>query len=117
MFLLCLVLVAITVSALRLQGATQVFVALALSPLGALLRYRLGLRNAGHKQFPIYTFAANMLGCVTTAAMHAATPSAGGLAGSFTAGVAVGFAGSLSTVSTLYAEARVLNGRLMARCK
>lgn len=116
-FLLCLVLVAITVSALRLQGATQVFVALALSPLGALLRYRLGLRNAGHKQFPIYTFAANMLGCVTTAAMHAATPSAGGLAGSFTAGVAVGFAGSLSTVSTLYAEARVLNGRLMARCK
>ena len=56
---------------------------------------------------------------MVTSTMHAATlaTGGGGLGSGIATGVATGFAGSLSTVSTLYAEARVLNGWLMVQCE
>ena len=100
---------AIAAMTLNFEGIGEVMVALSVAPVGALLRYRLGLENARHKQFPIFTLLANLGGCAVTAAMHAIITTKGGHAAPICSALATGFAGSLSTVSTLYAEARVLN--------
>jgi len=94
------------------KTATASLVSLTLSPFAALIRYRLGLWNKAHQTFPIYTFLCNMLGCLLTAAAAALARDAVTSSDSWTLVVlqalSAGFAGSLSTVSTLMAEARAL---------
>ncbi|KAJ1548617.1 hypothetical protein HK405_001820 [Cladochytrium tenue] len=81
--------------------------AMALGPLGTLLRYHLALWfNAKVPWFPLGTFAANMIGTVVIAVtygmrqLHAPTP----LAAQLWTAVADGFCGCLTTISTFVVE-------------
>ena len=89
--------------------AQGICISLLLSPAGALIRYRMGLRNKRWRPFPIFTLAANLAGCMVTGSMGAVLAS--GVTSKdhpLAVGVATGFAGSLSTVSTFMAEVATL---------
>ena len=43
---------------------------MAQKPLGALLRYALGLRNKAWPRFPVYTFVANVGAAMLAARLH-----------------------------------------------
>uniref|UniRef100_A0A914W8I4 Uncharacterized protein n=1 Tax=Plectus sambesii TaxID=2011161 RepID=A0A914W8I4_9BILA len=87
------------------------WVAVAFSPLGALIRYQLSLRNASHPTFPVYTLAVNLCGCfgnICILVLGNYLTNSQVLDDNWLAafnlwilnGISVGLMGSLSTVST-----------------
>jgi fluoride ion exporter CrcB/FEX len=83
---------------------------LVLSQFGALLRYELGLRNAATPDFPKYTLIANLLGCALFGLMRIGSLASNStFVNEFCVSVNVGFAGSLSTVSTLMSETKAFS--------
>jgi len=84
------------------------------APAGALLRFHLSIRLNKHSWFPWGTFAANMVGCTVLGVATVVQDAPGQIALSTTgaavvSGVASGFCGSLSTVSTWVSELRALS--------
>lgn len=102
--------------AISLKGTLRIYFLSALfAPFGTILRWWLSRFNARMFQdensklswLPVGTFCANMCASVISSCMHAAAlkiPSSSKLAQDFVAAVESGFAGSLSTVSTLVVE-------------
>jgi len=85
--------------------------ALAYAPLGALLRWSLSLHNAPAQKaclgLPVFTLVANTLGCVCNALAAFYSPQEPSHLGHIAvAAISTGFAGCLSTVSTLIGELR-----------
>mmetsp|Transcript_1028 Transcript_1028/g.3611 ORF Transcript_1028/g.3611 Transcript_1028/m.3611 type:complete len:331 (+) Transcript_1028:296-1288(+) len=81
------------------------------APVGALLRWYLSLYNASAQKacfgIPLFTLLANTLGCACNAASAVLVHHAGSDIAAITiAAVSTGFAGCLSTVSTLISELR-----------
>jgi len=80
---------------------------LAMAPFGALLRWWLSLFNKHTAPFPLFTLIANTLGCLCNALGGVyETRVTDALGRAALAGLSTGFAGSLSTVSTLISELR-----------
>ncbi|CAE8644261.1 unnamed protein product, partial [Polarella glacialis] len=80
---------------------------IAFAPAGALLRWWLSLFNKYTAPFPVFTLVANTLACVCNGFSAIMVKRMGeGLARDAVSAVSTGFAGSLSTVSTLIAELR-----------
>ncbi|CAE7563994.1 FEX1, partial [Symbiodinium sp. CCMP2456] len=80
---------------------------MAFAPFGALLRWWLSLFNKYTAPFPLFTLIANTLGCLCNAlgGVYEARASSE-LGRAALAALSTGFAGSLSTVSTLISELR-----------
>jgi len=84
---------------------------LAYAPLGALLRWYLSLYNASAQKacfaLPVFTLVANTLGCACNAFSALMAPQEPSPIGHIAiAAISTGFAGCLSTVSTLISELR-----------
>ncbi|KAI9204393.1 CrcB-like protein-domain-containing protein [Polychytrium aggregatum] len=81
--------------------------ALVLSPLGTLLRFHLSVLNSRMPAFPLGTFIANMIGTGVIAALYLYSAS---IAGSCTLvhGIANGFCGCLTTISTWIVELKTI---------
>eukprot|EP00913_Durusdinium_trenchii_P025193 g23652.t1 len=91
---------------------------MSMAPFGALLRWWLSLFNKYTAPFPFFTLVANTLGCLCNALAGVyEVRVTDALGDDALAALSTGFAGSLSTVSTLVSELRsdVLGG-LRLRC-
>jgi fluoride ion exporter CrcB/FEX len=89
------------------------FLSALLSPLGTFVRWYLSsyngkIQNRQWEWLPVGTLLANLIACVLSAlaqgVLHTLDPVSRRLATSFTIAIKVGFAGSMSTVSTFAAE-------------
>ncbi|EQC25769.1 hypothetical protein SDRG_16366 [Saprolegnia diclina VS20] len=87
---------AIILAALYLDG----YLAVVVGPLGALLRYGLGLRLNKSKTFPLGTFVANVLASIVSCIGVLAMPTSTLAATWVQHALLTGFCGSLSTVSS-----------------
>ena len=99
--------------AITQSGSTQAyFLSSLFDPFGTILRWRLSrlngrIQNPKWAWLPIGTFAANMIACIISSFMRAATlkiPETFPLALLFVSSIKSGFAGSLSTVSAFVVE-------------
>eukprot|EP01064_Diplonema_japonicum_P006984 TRINITY_DN14758_c0_g1_i1.p1 TRINITY_DN14758_c0_g1~~TRINITY_DN14758_c0_g1_i1.p1 ORF type:complete len:335 (+),score=42.16 TRINITY_DN14758_c0_g1_i1:54-1058(+) len=112
-FLVLSVAAAITTAAVVVSFTvweeTVLLVALCTGPLGALCRWKLSTLNTIYPSFPMGTFVANMLACALLATVYVLQLgefSSGTVSCTVLHGVANGFCGSLSTVSTFVTELR-----------
>jgi fluoride ion exporter CrcB/FEX len=89
------------------------FLSALLSPMGTFVRWYLSsfngkIQNRRWEWLPVGTLLANMIACVLSALtqglLHTLNPDSSQLAISFSDAIKVGFAGSMSTVSTFAAE-------------
>lgn len=106
--------IVVTVVVLDIDSLSTLLVAGTVAPLGAWLRYGLGMRNANHK-LPVYTLLVNMIAAATSALLaYVLDESCGSHAitdprwRAVLKGVSAGFCGSLSTVSSFADEVRRL---------
>lgn len=105
--LLCFVGIAVYCSMAGALQHWELLFNVAMAPAGALLRWWLSLFNKYTAPFPLFTLIANTLGCVCigfASVLH--MNMASGVGADAVAAVGTGFAGSLSTVSTLVGELR-----------
>lgn len=88
------------------QLSTNLLLALFFAPLGVILRWWLSSFNGKcSRTFCLGTFAANMLACAVSAAVEVIDIRyTDAWTQDVTSGISIGFAGSLSTVSTFIAE-------------
>ena len=99
----------VTIALSATRAAAQLPVSCALAPVGVFARFWLSrMLNPRVKRFPLGTFAANTAAVLVLVAVAVGRARRAGAACRVLAGVADGFCGCLSTVSTLAVELRSL---------